>query len=75
MDVSINVGLGTGSRDRDMQILNQVKQDLMLLMDAAANAGYTEVAAEVLPHLLTTMHKFGESAGLHNPGNVLSGNH
>ena len=67
MDVSINVGLGTGSRDRDMQILNQVKQDLMLLMDAAANAGYTEVAVQVLPHLLTTMQKFGESSGLHNP--------
>jgi hypothetical protein len=67
MDVSINVGLGTGSRDRDMQILNQVKQDLMLLGQAAAANGYQEVAVQILPYLLTTMHKFGESSGLHNP--------
>lgn len=67
MDVSINVGLGTGSRDRDMQILNQVKQDLMTLASAAAQQGYAEVAVQVLPYLLKTMHKFGESSGLHNP--------
>lgn len=67
MDVTINVGLGTGSRDRDMQILNQVKQDLMLLGQAAAANGYQEVAVQILPYLLTTMHKFGESSGLHNP--------
>jgi hypothetical protein len=67
MDVSINVGLGTGSRDRDMAILAQVKQDLLTLAQAAQVGGYPEVAVHCVPYLLTTMHKFGEASGIKNP--------
>jgi hypothetical protein len=67
MDVTINVGLGTGSRDRDLMHLQGVLADQMLLTDRFAAAGAMEDAIDMLPKILRTMEKKAESAGLRNP--------
>lgn len=67
MDCTVNVGLGTGSRDRDMAMLNVIKQDQMLVMDRLAAVGFSDAAIEMLPRLRRTLIKSAESAGLRNP--------
>ena len=67
MDVIINVGLGTGSRDRDMLMLNQVKQDQFILATQFADRGAVDKAIDMIPRILLTMKKSAESAGLKNP--------
>lgn len=67
MDVTINVGLGTGSRDRDMMMLQSVKQDQLLLATQFADRGAVDKAIDMVPRILLTMKKTAESAGLKNP--------
>ncbi|RVH87750.1 hypothetical protein CN204_04255 [Sinorhizobium meliloti] len=67
MGVTINVGLGTGSRDRDMAMLNGVLANQMGLMDRYAGAGMTRKAVELLPFVHNTLMKIAESAGLKSP--------
>lgn len=67
MDVSINVGLGTGSRERDMLMLQQVLQSQIALADRFQGAGAMEQALDLLPKVVSTMKKIAESAGLKNP--------
>jgi hypothetical protein len=67
MDVTINVGLGTGSRDRDLIHLQGILADQMMLTDRFAAAGSMEDAIDMLPKLLRTMTKKAESAGIRNP--------
>ena len=67
MDVTINVGLGTGSRDRDMQMLNNTLQIQMGLLERYQGAGLIEQALDMLQRVLKTAQKLAESAGLKNP--------
>lgn len=67
MNVTINVGLGTGSRDRDLAMLGNVMQSQLLLADRFMAAGATEDAIDMLPKILMTMTKMAESAGIRNP--------
>lgn len=67
MDVTINVGLGTGSRDRDLAMLNNVLGQQIALTDRLAQAGFPEKALDMLPYIHTTLTKSAESAGLKNP--------
>lgn len=67
MNVTINTGLGTGSRDRDMQMLSAVKQDQLLLATQFQANGLTDKAIDMIPRILLTMKKTAESAGLKNP--------
>lgn len=67
MDVTINVGLGTGSRDRDLIHLQGILQTQMLMTDRFMAAGATEDAIDMLPKILRTMTKMAESAGIRNP--------
>jgi hypothetical protein len=67
MDVTINVGLGTGSRDRDLVHLQGILQTQMLMTDRFMAAGATEDAIDMLPKILRTMTKMAESAGIRNP--------
>lgn len=66
MDVTINVGLGTGSRDRDMAMLNNVVQSQFALTDRMAAAGFMDQAIAMIPKIIHTLQKIGESAGLKN---------
>ena len=64
MDCTVNVGLGTGSRDRDMQMLQAVLMNQKALTQAFAGSGLKHKAVEMLPKVLATMRKIAESAGL-----------
>lgn len=64
MDVTINVGLGTGSRDRDLAMLQVVGGDQKMLVDYAVGSGLGEVALDMLPKVLNRMRKTAESAGV-----------
>lgn len=64
MDCTVNVGLGTGSRDRDMQMLQAVLMNQNALTQAFVGSGLKHKAVEMLPMVLTTMRKIAESAGL-----------
>lgn len=68
MDITINVGLGTGSRDRDMMMLQQVLMNQMALADRFLATGAKEQAIDMLPLVIDTMTKIAEAAGLKNPG-------
>lgn len=67
MHITINIGLGTGSRDRDMAMLNNVLNGQLMLADKLYAAGDVEGAIELLPKIIATMTKIAESAGLRNP--------
>lgn len=66
MDCTINVGLGTGSRERDMAMLSNVLQSQMMLADRFMAAGAQEEAIDLLPKVVTTLKKIAESAGIKN---------
>lgn len=66
MDCTVNVGLGTGSRDRDMAMLQVVTQNQLGLIDRLSAAGFVDRALEMYPKLLSALRKMAESAGLKN---------
>jgi hypothetical protein len=67
MKVTINVGLGTGSRDRDLMMLGQVLNSQLMLADRFMQAGAVEDAIDMLPKIIQTMTRMAESAGIRNP--------
>jgi hypothetical protein len=67
MNVTINVGLGTGSRDRDLAMLGNVLQSQLMLADRFMAAGAMDDAIDMLPKIIETMTKMAESAGIKNP--------
>jgi hypothetical protein len=66
MKVTVNTGLGTGSRDRDLQMLQTVLQSQLLLADRFMAAGAFDDAIDMLPLIIQTMEKMAESAGIQN---------
>jgi hypothetical protein len=67
MAVSINVGLGTGSRDRDMAMLNTILMNQIGMADRLAQGGLSSKALEFLPKIRKTAVQIAESAGLRDP--------
>ena len=67
MAVSINVGLGTGSRDRDMAMLQNVQMGQLGMADRLGAAGLTDKALDFLIPIRQTAVRIAESAGLKNP--------
>lgn len=67
MDVTVNTGLGTGSRDRDMAMLNSILSVQVSITERLANAGFSSEALEMLPKINNTAIKLAESAGIKNP--------
>jgi hypothetical protein len=67
MDATINIGLGTGSRDRDMAMLNQILNVQMAMTDRLAAAGFNKQALKMVPKINSTAIKLAESAGIKNP--------
>jgi hypothetical protein len=66
MDATINVGLGTGSRDRDMSMLNNILTMQIAALDRFQAAGMSQQALEMLPKIRKTMVKIVEAAGIKN---------
>ena len=67
MKVTVDTGLGTGSRDRDMSMLDGVLQKQIMIMDRLVASGFADLALEMLPKIQRTLVKQAESAGLKNP--------
>lgn len=67
MAVSINTGLGTGSRDRDMQMLSVIKNGQMVMAQMLGQAGLQDKALEFLPKIRKTAVREAESSGLRDP--------
>lgn len=67
MACTINVGLGTGSRDRDMAMLNTILQGQVGMADRLAAGGLTTKAIEFIPRIRKTAVRIAESSGLKNP--------
>lgn len=66
MDAQINVGLGTGSRDRDMAMLNNISMTQIAMTDRLAAAGYADKALDMLPKIVKTLTRIVEAAGIKN---------
>lgn len=67
MDITIDTGLGTGSRERDLATLGQVLQTQLLLADRFVSLGAMDEAIDLLPKIVETMQKMAEAAGIRNP--------
>jgi hypothetical protein len=66
MDAIINVGLGTGSRDRDLQMLAQINMQQKEMMVMAQQSGQTDMAFDMIPMVIKTAVKMAEAAGIRN---------
>jgi hypothetical protein len=70
MACTINVGLGTGSRDRDMQMLNNVQMGQIGMAERLGqlpSPTAKKKASEFIPKILKTATQIAESSGLKNP--------
>ncbi len=67
MDVTVNVGLGTGSRERDLVMLGRILQTQIMMADRFQASGAIDDAIDLLPKILQTMVKMAEAAGIRNP--------
>jgi hypothetical protein len=67
MDVVVNVGLGTGSRDRDMAMLGQILTTQTADLQQLASAGFSDEAIDMVPKLIKTQVKIAEAAGIKAP--------
>jgi hypothetical protein len=67
MACTINVGLGTGSRDRDMAMLNNVLQTQIGMVDRLGATGFSGEAIDFIPKIIKTATQIAESAGMKNP--------
>lgn len=66
MDAIINVGLGTGSRDRDLQMLAQINAQQKEMMMMAQSSGQADIAFDMIPMIIKTAVKMAEAAGIRN---------
>jgi hypothetical protein len=67
MDAVIDVGMGTGSRDRDMMMLERIGANQLAIADRFAATGFGDKALEMLPKIVKGMVKHGEAAGVKSP--------
>lgn len=66
MDAVINVGLGTGSRDRDMSMLNSILATQIAFTDRFQGSGMATNAIDMIPRIVKTATKIAEAAGIRN---------
>lgn len=66
MDAVINVGLGTGSRDRDMSMLNSILATQIAFTDRFQGSGMSTEAIDMIPRIVKTATKIAEAAGIRN---------
>jgi len=66
MDCTVNTGLGTGSRERDVAALTQIFGLQDKIQTDFAEAGFMEQAIEYIPKMNQVAVKIGENTGLRN---------
>jgi hypothetical protein len=66
MDAIIDVGLGTGSRERDMMMMQQVNMAQKEMAVIFRDSGLTKEAIELIPKIVKSAQKMTESAGVRN---------
>lgn len=66
MDCTVNTGLGTGSRERDIMALNQTLSLQMNFMERYLGQGMNDKVVEMIPMITRTAVKIAESSGLKN---------
>jgi hypothetical protein len=66
MDITINTGLGTGSRDRDMGTLQAMRADQVAMLAIFREAQMPDKALQMVPMMLSTLRKSAEAAGIRN---------
>jgi hypothetical protein len=66
MDAVVNTGLGTGSRDRDLMMLQQVSMQQEKIGLAMQQFGMSAQAIDMLDKVIKTSVKAAEAAGLRN---------
>ena len=66
MDCTVNTGLGTGSRERDVAALTQIFQLQDKLQTDYAEAGFMDQALQYIPKMNKVAVKIGENTGLRN---------
>jgi len=67
MKASINVGLGTGSKERDMAMLTNIIGLQREMASEMANRGFSSQSIAILPKIINTAKKLAEASGLSNP--------
>lgn len=67
MAVNINTGLGTGSRDRDMQMLTTISGLQNSFAQQLAATGQSQKALEFIPKMRKTAVELTEASGIRNP--------
>lgn len=67
MDVTINVGLGTGSRDRDLAMLQGIFGMQNGMLDRFGQLGMMDAAYDMLDRMIETLSKIAESSGIKTP--------
>ena len=66
MDCTVNTGLGTGSRERDIAALNQTLGLQMNFLDRMQQQSLVEQGLQMVPKIIKTATKIAESSGLKN---------
>jgi hypothetical protein len=66
MDCTVNTGLGTGSRERDVATLNNTLGLQMNFMERLQEQGLVEQGIEMIPKVIKTATKIAEASGLKN---------
>jgi hypothetical protein len=67
MDITINTGLGTGSRDRDAQMLTSVQADQVALAQIFREAQMPHLALQMVPKIVDGLKKKAEAVGIRAP--------
>jgi hypothetical protein len=67
MHVTINTGLGTGSRDRDLAVLSSMKADMVSYAGLLREAQMPGKALEMVPAINAALQKSAEAAGIRKP--------
>ncbi len=66
MDIAINTGLGTGSRDRDIAMVSSIQTDQVAFAQILREAKLAGRALEMVPKIATSLRKKAEAAGVKN---------
>ena len=66
MDCTVNTGLGTGSRERDVAALNNMLGLQMNFRERLQSQNLVDQGIEMIPKVVKTATKIGESSGLKN---------
>jgi hypothetical protein len=71
LDIRINTGLGTGSRDRDVAMMQIVLNNQFTMADKLTAVGMVTQALNLLPYMSRAIIALNEATGLRNPDSYM----